>query len=149
MKPIKINRKLSIYGNFGNLWLTIKGVHIYVVIWKLQILVLPNLYFANMKESVWIKFVWDPLWRIINPNIVMLQQKKCCGSGNLLIRQSVSVAMSGRFSRRLIGWYTRFWHSFWHPIFLVGTWLSNDKLRFLWLLEQFHTHDFFNKFWKK
>ena len=61
LKPIKINRKLSIYGKSGNLRLTIKGVHIYVEIWKLQTLVLPNLYFENMKENV------------------------CCGSGNLLI----------------------------------------------------------------
>ena len=52
LKPAKINRKLAIYGNFGNLRLTIKGVHIYEEIWKLQTLVLPNLYFEDMKESV-------------------------------------------------------------------------------------------------
>ena len=49
LKPAKINRKLS---NYGNLRLTIKGVQIYVEIWKLQTLVLPNLYFENMKESL-------------------------------------------------------------------------------------------------
>ena len=55
--PVNVDRKLSIYGNFGNLRLTIKAVHIYVEIWKLQILVLPNLYFESMKARFWIKFV--------------------------------------------------------------------------------------------
>ena len=48
---------------------------IYIGIWILQILILPNLYFKNMKESVSIMLVLDPLWSIVNPNFVMLQQK--------------------------------------------------------------------------
>ena len=63
------------------------GFNIYVRIWILQnqILVLQNIYLKNMKESVWKKFDMDPLWRIVNPNLVMLPQKKCCGLGYYLI----------------------------------------------------------------
>ena len=64
MQPVNVNRKLPIY---SNLRLTIQRVFIYVEIW--------NLYFENTEDIVCIIFVQDPLWRIVNPNFVMIQQK--------------------------------------------------------------------------
>ena len=46
-----------------------------------------NLHFENAKEKL-IKVCLDTLWRIVIPNFVMLQQKKCCGSENLLVCMS-------------------------------------------------------------
>ena len=54
LKPVKVIHKLLIYSNLG---LTIKEVQIYVKIWTLQILVLPNLYFENMYKIVTKKII--------------------------------------------------------------------------------------------
>ena len=94
LKPVNVNHKLSFY---GNLQLTIKWIQIYVEVWKLYILVLPNQYFENMKENVFKKPVKDPLWRIVNPKFVMLRQIKCCGSGNFLIYVSLSLCLFSFF----------------------------------------------------
>ena len=76
LKLAKVNRKLSIY---SNLRLTIKWIHIYVEIRKLQILVLSNLYLEKLVVKH-LSSLED--WK---SQFCHAAAKKCCGSGNLLI----------------------------------------------------------------
>ena len=51
------------------------GFNIYVEIWFLQILVLPNQYFIIMQEKVWLQIVLYPSLPVQKSNFVILQQK--------------------------------------------------------------------------
>ena len=76
LKLAKVNRKLSIY---SNLRLTIKWIHIYVEIRKLQILVLSNLYLEKLVVKH-LSSLED--WK---SQFCHAAAKKFCGSGNCLI----------------------------------------------------------------